>query len=246
MISVQTIVDRLDAVLDAEGSDRYTFIEDYKSAINSSVEWLQAVFNKAFADKKLTEEDLKELIKVTIFQTSQYSRIHVDQINDSIWSLLRINPEPVTIPASPTLTVQVNPYDSFQRTDITYLNSDKSAKLLSLEQWEESVDNIFTAGNKTMLGSFKSYAYLNYADYGYGVGPEIELRPTVPLQYVGVTYLKYPTPVAAITDNIEFPKALINLVYQKAANFISYKQGDQTNLYTVTDKDVNILVRQMM
>lgn len=246
MIAVQTVVNRLESVLDAEGSDRYTFKEDYKSAINSSVEWLQAVFNKAFADKKLTEEDLKELIKVTIFQTNQYSRIYVDQITDSVWSLLRINPEAVTVPAEPALTPQVNPYDSFQRADLTYIKSDKSAKLLSLEQWEENVDNIFTAGNDRMLGSFKSYAYLNYADYGYGVGPEIELRPEIPLQFVGVTYLKYPTPVAAITDNIEFPKALINLVYQKAANFISYKQGDQTNLYAVTDKDVNILVRQMM
>ena len=246
MISVQTVVNRLEAVLDAEGSDRYTFGEDYKSAINSSVEWLQAVFNKAFADKKLTEEDLRELIKVAIFQTSQYSRIHLDQINDSIWSLLRINPEPVTVPASPTLIPQVNAYDSFVRTDVTYIKSIESAKLLSLEEWEENVNNIFTAGNQTLLNSFKSYAYLSYADYGYGVGPEIEVRPEIPLQYVGVTYLKYPTPVAAITDNIELPKSLINLVYQKAANFISYKQGDQTNLYAVTDKDVNILVRQMM
>ncbi len=63
MIAVQTVVDRMIFGLDAEGSDRYTFENDFKPAINSSVEWLQAVFNQAFADKKLTEENLRDLVK---------------------------------------------------------------------------------------------------------------------------------------------------------------------------------------
>ena len=103
MISVQTVIERIASVLDAEDSDRYTFERDFKPAINSSVEWLQAVFNKAFAEKKLSEEDLKELIKVVVFQTSQFSRINLDQINDSIWSLMRINPEPVLKPENPSI-----------------------------------------------------------------------------------------------------------------------------------------------
>ena len=250
MISVQTVIQRLDAVLDAEGSDRYTFDQDYKSAINSSVEWLQAVFNKAFADKKLTEEDLKELIKVTVFQTSQYSRINLDLIDDSIWSVLRINPEPIVHPSGSTITPTDNPYDSLWRKDLSFIKSKHSAKLLTLEEWDENSDNVFKAGNSRLLNSFKKYGYLNFANYSgdnYDVlGPEIEIRPEIPNEFVGVTYLKYPTPVATENDFIEFPKSLLNLVYQKAANFISYKQGDQTNLYTVTDKDVGTLVQLMI
>lgn len=250
MISVQTVIERLESVLDAEGSDRYTFEEDYKPAINSAVEWLQAVFNKAFADKKLTEEDLKELVKVVIFQTSQFSRIYLDQIDDSIWSILRINPEPTVYPSDATITAQNDPFASLFREDLTYIKSKYAAKRLSLEQWEENVDNIFEAGNETLLNDFKSYAYLNYADYsstaGNAGGPEIEIRPELSNKFVGVAYLKYPTPITDENDSIEFPESLINLVYQKAANFISYKQGDQTNLYSVTDKDVNVLVRLMI
>ncbi len=249
MISVQAVIERLESVLDAESSDRYTFERDFKHAINSSVEWLQAIFNKAFAEKKLSEEDLKELVKVVVFQTNQFSRINLDQINDSIWSLMRVNPEPTLYPAEPAITASTNPEDSLWRQDLSYIKSKYSCKLLSLEQWEENVDNIFEAGNERLLNSFKSYAYLNFASYAssaYDVpNPEIEIRPEIINGFVGVTYLKYPTLITADTDNIEFPKSLTNLVWEKAANIISYKQGDQTNLYSVTDRDINILVGQM-
>ena len=104
MISVQTVVTRMESVLDAEDSDRYTFERDFRTAINSSVEWLQSVFNRAFADKKLTEEDLKELVKVVVFQTNQFSRFYLDHVDDSIWSVLRINPEPTLHPSGATIT----------------------------------------------------------------------------------------------------------------------------------------------
>jgi len=250
MISVQTVIQRIESVLDAEGSDRYTFEEDYKPAINSSVEWLQAVFNKAFADKKLTEENLKELIRVKVFQTNQFSRINISQLPDSVWSLMRINPEPELYPSNPAIQTPTNVAQSILRNDLTYIRSKYSAKRLSLEQWEENYDNIFEAGNISLGDTFKSYAYLNFADYGstsYNAnGPEIEIRPYVVVGFIGVTYLKYPTPIQNDTDNIEFPESLINLVYQKAANFISYKQGDQTNLYSITDKDVRDLVGLMI
>jgi len=250
MISVQSVIDRMEFILDAEDSDRYTFENDFKPAINSSVEWLQAVFNKVFSDKKLSEEDLEELIKVAIFQTSQFSRFNMEQMDDPVWSVLKINPEPVLYPENPDITVQSNPFDSLWRPDLMFVKSKYSAKLLSTEQWEDNVDNIFEAGNEKLLNSFKSYAYLNFTNYSSttsNIGaPEIEIRPEVKNGFISVTYLKYPTPINSVTDNIEFPESLINLVYNKALNFISWKQGDNTNLYSVSDKDVMTLVKLMV
>jgi hypothetical protein len=112
------------------------------------------------------------------------------------------------------------------------------------------VNNVFAAGNQKLLNDLKSYAYLNFSSYQAGSynagGPEIEIRPEIPNEFVGVTYLKYPTPVASEQDNIEFPESLTNLVVLKAGNFISFKQGDQTNLYSVTDRDVRDLVKLMV
>jgi hypothetical protein len=77
-------------------------------------------------------------------------------------------------------------------------------------------------------------------------GPEVEIRPSVADEFVAITYLKYPTPITDPSDNIEFPKVLINLVVDKALNFISRKQGDQTNLYSVTQQDISTLVQLMI
>jgi len=251
MIAVQSVIDRIASALDAEGSDRYTFIRDYKPAINSAVEWMQAVFNQAFGEKKLSEENLRDLVKVAVFQASEYSRVNTDLLTDSIWTILRVNAEPVLNIDNPTLIPTTSPEQSFYRDDLSYISSDKKKKKkLTLEQWENNVKNIFEAGNTTLLNDFKQYAYLNFADYqsnSYNAGgPELEIRPSIAKSFVGITYLKYPTPIQASTDDIEFPKVLINLVVQKALNFISIKQGDQTNLYGVTQQDVATLVQLMV
>jgi len=252
MISVQTIVDRMRAVLDAENSDRYTFDQDFRPAINSSIEWLQAVFNKAFAEKKLTEENLRDLIIKVVYQTNSFSRVNFNEqdLGFKVWSLLSINPEPVVYPSSATITPVSSPEISLYRSDLSYVKGRYSAKRLTLEEWEENVDNIFEAGNDRLLNSFKIYAFLGWVSYGStsyrAGGPETEIRPDIPNQFVGITFLKYPTPVSSITDSVEFPETLLDLIYTKALNFISFKQGDQTNLYSVTSQDIMILVQSMI
>ena len=61
MIAVSTVIERMQAILDAEGSTRYTFDRDYKPAINYAIEYYCSVFNSAFGNNKLTEENLREL-----------------------------------------------------------------------------------------------------------------------------------------------------------------------------------------
>lgn len=252
MISVQSIVERIESILDAEGSDRYTFEQDYKPAINSSVEWLQAVFNRAFADKKLTEESLRDLVRTCVYQTNAYSRVRLEDPNlgFSIWSILKVNPKPEVYPSGATVSPLAQDYLSIYRSDVSYIKSQYSAKRLTTEQWEEASTNIFEAGNTTFLNKFQKFAYLNPQNYSSSSyqpgGSEIEIRPEVPKEFVAVTLLKYPTPITLITDNVEFPETLLNLVVQKALNFISMKQGDQTNLYVVSARDVQTLVQLMV
>lgn len=248
MISVQTVVDRMNATLDSEGSDRYLFDQDFKPAINSSVEWLVAVFTKTFADSKLSEEDLKELIVVRLWQANIFSRVHFDpsSTGDDLWSILRVSPEPEVYPQTTPPPLVTPGTSSVYRGDLVFVKSRHAARRLTLEQWNENVDNIFEAGNETLLNGLKSYAYATDITYSAAVGGEIEVRPSVAEDFVAITYLKYPEDVTLISDQILLPKSLTNLVYEKALNFISYKQGDQTNLYTVTARDVQILTNLMM
>jgi len=251
MINAQTVVDRMKSVLDAEGSERYLFDQDFKPAINSSIDWLVAVFNAAFSDNKLSEEDLRELVKTTIWQANSFSRIHFNTtaLGYDIWTILGIFPKPTVTPTTipPALP---SPETSVFRGDLSYVDSYYSAKRLTIEEWNENRKNVFAAGNEILSNQLESYAYLGHGNYGssnYNAGgEEIQIRPNVPGEFVAVTLLKNPNKIVNISDNIEFPETIFDLLFQKALNFISYKQGDNTNLFSVTAQDVSTLVKLMV
>jgi len=250
MISVQAVVDRMTSVLDAEGSDRYLFDQDFKPAINSSIDWLVAVFNSAFSEKKLSEENLRDLIRTTIWQANSYSRIQLDNssLNYDIWSILGVFPEPVIVPAT-IPPVLPTPETSVFRGDLSYIESDWSASRATIEEWNDNKKNIFTSGNNVLLNGFKTYSYLGHGNYqssSYISGEEIEIRPSVANSFVAITVLKVPSKINLITEQIEFPNSVFDVLFQKALNFISYKQGDQTNLYSVTAQDISTLVKLMV
>ena len=249
MIPVQTIVDRVTSILDAEGSDRYLFDQDFKPAINLSKDWVVAVFNKAFADKKLSEENLKELVKTKVWTTSTFSRINIDPKVINVWSILGIIPKPTVYPAASIPTVGVNPDTSTLETGVSYISSEFSARRLTIEEWNENKNNVFEAGNNILTTSFTEYAYLNQGDYSstnYTTAGEIEVRPSVPTEFVAITYLRYPLDINVIGDSIEFPQTLTDLIVNKVLNYISFKQGDKTNLFSVSGSEVATLVKLMM
>lgn len=250
MIPVSDIVTRVQAILDAEGSDRYLFDQDYRPAINSAKDWVVSVFKAIFADKSVSEESLRELVVSKVYQTSGLSRINLSQglLGDEIWSILSVNPEAVTYP-NQTITPVANQYTSLYRSDLTYIESEFSAKRSTIEEWENSKTNIFQAGNPMVLNGYKTYSYLNTINYtssNYNAGAsEIEISPKLENKLVGIRYLKYPNNVSLLSDNLEFPRSILELIVQKSANFISFKQGDQTNLYSVTKGDINTLIQLM-
>lgn len=145
--------------------------------------------------------------------------------------------------------------DSFFIDNISFLSSEYSAKRLTSEEWNENRGNPFAAGNTIQTPAtcpeLATYAYKNFADYtsltyNIPVSREIEVRPSVADELVGVEYLKVPDIVTAVTDNIEFPVAFENLIYEKALNFISFKQGDNTTINSVTNADLNLLVQSIL
>lgn len=248
MISVQKIVDLMKFQLDAEGSDRYLFDQDFKPSINSTIQWLVYVFNRAFEQNKLTAENLRELIRVKVFVANNFSRIKFDEVavGDKLWSYLGIFPEPVTYPANILPPALVNDFTSIYMDDVSFVSSEYSANKLTIEKWNLNKKNIFQPGNLIMTGDFKSYAYISEVDYSssnYAQEKEITIRPDVSGKFVAISYLKVPDEVTVINSNIEFPDNLTTLFVQKALNFISIKQGDNTNLFGVSDRDVSRLIK---
>jgi hypothetical protein len=253
-ISVQSIVERMNASLDAEGSDRYLFDQDFKPAINSAIEWAVSVFNAAFAEKKISPEQLKELVKVKVWQTSAYSRVSYDPaaVGHNFWTIIAVYPQIKT--NRPTSILQsTDPSKSFFRPNMSFIESGKSAKRLTLEEWNINRNNPFKPGNVLISSQgLLEYGYLDFADYtsttynGNAVPFEIEIRPSVPKQLIGMAYLKVPTLISTINDSVEFPDSLRNVITECALNYVATKQGDGTTLWGITEKDVDKLVGLMI
>lgn len=250
MISVQSVNDVTLARLDAEGSDRYLFDQDIKPGINSAISWLVIVFNAAFAQKKLSEENLQDLTKLKVWQANNFSRVDFDEslVGQKLWTVLGVFPTPTTTPAAGTLPALPDPVKAVFRDDLTFVSSDFACDRLTLEQWNQNRDNVFLAGNTRVTNKLLSHAYLGFVDYSstsYSTVKEIEIRPDISSQLVAISYLKIPEEITDISDNIEFPGTLLELVVEKTLNKISYKQGDGTNLYAVTERDIARLVQLM-
>jgi len=97
---------------------------------------------------------------------------------------------------------------------------------------------------------FEDFAYKNLTQIKPGetaaeIQEEIEIRPYLNQELVAVTYLSYPTNISDTDDTVLFPKSMLNLIVDKALHYISWKQGDGTNLYQVTDRDISNLVQLM-
>lgn len=251
-IQVQKIHDAMLAKLDAEGSDRYTFAQDTKFAITSALEILISIFNTAFGENKLSPECLREITKVKIWQLNDYSRFTYNKSDTghSLWTVIGIYPKPVTNRGVSSSPVPDKSQSKF-RGDLSFISSDKSCKRLSLEEWSTNSKNVFMPGNEILKGELTEYAYLDFVDYtstsyvGNVDKAEIQIRPSVPNELVALAYLKYPNTITQLTDNIEFPESLSTMITDIALHNLSYKQGDNTSLYTISDRSISQLVGLM-
>lgn len=249
MIQVQEIVNRGLSILDAEGSDRYIFNRDFKPAINDTIEWLVSAFNKVLSENKLSEEALSDLTKTKIFQANQFSRIFIDesQLGHKVWSLLAVMPDPEVYPSAQP-PAQATPERSVYRPDLSFVKSSYSADRITVEQRNENRENVFMPGNETLQNKLKTFSYVSAFNYGssnYAQNKEIEILPSVAGKFVAISYLKRPNLVSVVTDTVEFPESLTNVIVQKMLNFVSTKQGDRTNLFSISDKETRTLIQLM-
>ena len=82
------------------GSNRYTFANDYKYAINYAARKLIEWASSHAGSKKFNSEALRELRHVWVFQSSNYSRV---EIPATVNTINAVYPEIVTSPTSPSL-----------------------------------------------------------------------------------------------------------------------------------------------
>lgn len=235
--------------LDAENSDHYRDDMDIIPSINAAIKWLTSVVNTAYGQDKIGEEFFRELSSSGVFRTSDTSRVSLTVFPTEVWSILAVYPKPKTrqitgvpVPATPDDT------RSYYLPNKLHISSELSCKRLNLEQWSVNYDNPFEAGYQgdQICEPLKLYAYLTPINYqGFSnsyLTQELEIRPSSPNEEVTIFWAKKPAPIVTLNDEINFPHSVFQLLFDKALNYIAYKQGDQTNIYGVTAQDIQQLL----
>ena len=249
MIQAQDLRNQLAFALDAEGSDHYRDVEDYIPAINGAVNWLTNVINSVLGRNKLGEEFFRDLTYSGIFKTDDCSRVSLNVFPNEVWSVLSVYVDPTTKDiAGQTAPITSVSTDSYFMNNLLFRGSYKSCKRLTVEEWVTSRNNPFEDGydGDQLCDDIKQYAYLNPINHeNTNTGNnsmELEVRPEVVNDNIAIVWVKKPSLITSLNDNIEFPNSVFQLLFNKALNYISYKQGDQTTLNSVTDKDIALLL----
>ena len=240
------------SALDAEDSQRYDDDSDYIPAVNYAIDYVTLAFNSIFSQKKLSEEVLKELTYVKVWQASLNSRIAFDPtiVGMDLWTIAAVYPKCRTlstfhyIPPTPSNESNFLTYESF-------IDSDYVAKRLTLEEWTERNRNVFSAGSPLVnCPELIEYAWINFANYtgGYALANspfEIGISPSVVGENVAIAFLKKPTKIATITPttSIEFPDVLTNLIFQTALSFIAIKQNQRTSVAQLSTMAVDTIIK---
>jgi hypothetical protein len=249
MISVQELRDSILHALDAENSDHYRDDMDIIPAINVAMKWLTSVVNAAIGQNKIGEEFFRDISYAGVFMTNNNSRVSLNVFPSEVWSILAIYVDPQT-EVDPSLPVPSTPdtKQSYYLSNLIHVYASLDCKRLSIEEWANNSVNPFEHGydGDQLCNDLKFYAYLNPINYSLS-GPStklqhIEIRPKSQNEMVTIFWAKKPSVVTSLADNIDFPSSVYDLLFNKALNYISYKQGDQTNLYTVTSTDIQTLI----
>ena len=269
MIPFSYIDGQLLARLDANGSDAYDINLDRIKAVNGAQKLILSAISSFMASKKPSAEAVRDLSFTAVFQTSMFGQIDIDSLllgiilpipswkppGHKLWSVLAVYPEFEATGAT-TIIPDSIPTRSKIRQDIRFAIPIKSAKHWTDEQWAGVKNDPFAPGNSQFTGSLKEYGYV------FGSAPlttsGTKALPLTIVPYVtgvrslvAVSYLKLPVMVPDMTGEtdplytqvqLEWPESISELVVAVALRVISYKQGDNSTLGSLSTQEMSILL----
>ena len=96
MILASAVFTAIRAHLDDDSSGRYTPTDDLSPAVNAAINYLVAVFNAGFEQKKIYPESLRELVKLSIVPVTgsgNTKRADVTDICENLWTIIGVEPD---------------------------------------------------------------------------------------------------------------------------------------------------------
>ncbi len=246
MITGTDIWNTMQARLDAEGSERYLPDQDIIPAINSAIQRAMTAVGWALANRKGSEEQLSELTNIKIFQTNSEGGVNLDDpsLGHGIWNVLGVYARPFTVEQNPPI-LPLPANQSQYRDSLSWSGSGDPVERVTLEEVPKIRTNIFRNGNEIMASNPNRVTFSYYipgdassTSYSSG-GRELRILPksVASTSLVAIAYLKTPSEVSDLTDQVEFPRSFLLALADWSLQYISYKQGDTATLHVLASKD---------
>lgn len=249
MIVVSDLWNAMRANLGVLGTQRYQLVPNGIPAINDALRQFNAYVGALFAEKKGSEELLREITMTRVFQTNSMSGVVLNEatLGHKVWSINAVYPEPLLNPSnatpSPTPTDQ-----SLYRPDVSMRRPGPyRCTRVTLEQVPDTESSRLMPGSEKMASApMKSYAYYIVGDRSsttYSSEVEVVVLPESinRTRLLVISYMKGVDPVSQPTDTIPYPASAFKLLRDLSLNELSIRQGAQP-LYAVTLENVRSLL----
>jgi hypothetical protein len=234
MILASDLVADLKFLVDDENSDRYSFDNDYKPAINLAVRYIMSAFDKAFERGSLSPSVFSELLYAQI--TSVAAIPLVDGVKVALTNPLFVNEQLWRV-------VGVDPVPIVSGTDYVMAGA-RLAKFLPILDSGEVNNDPFAEGHTDAPADLDTYFYTQINTISFDTTPAqyLIVRPAPPGS-VAVIVLRNPTKVTLTTTNVEFPYVLYQPLLMKAYKYMMVQAGSQplANMQ-LSDQEVQELV----
>ena len=239
------------ATLGVTGTQRYLPDTNIIPSINAGVRQFNAlVQGLTLAERKGSEELLREITYLRVFQTNDLGGVVLDeaQLGHKVWSINAVYPRPVTEPAD-AQPLPIPADQSQWRNDVTVRRPGKyRGARITLEQAPDTEMSKFMPGSEKMANSLMpSFAYYivgdRTTDNWVSGGAEIVVLPESIMgkKLVGISYMKGVDPITSLNDNIPYPAIAFKMLQELSLNEISIRQGARP-LYEVTLQQLRELI----
>lgn len=238
------------AVLGVAGTQRYLPDQQVLPAINGALRQFNGFVYSLLAERKGSEELMREVTITRIFQTNDLGGVIFNeaQLGHKVWTVNAVYPVPVTLPPDPSIQ-PIPPQESKWRDDVTLSRPGRfRCARVTLEELPDIESNSMMPGSEASATSpWRSYAYCLIGDRAtdgwLANGTELVVLPssTMGKKLIGISYMKGVEPVVSFSDTIPYPSMAFQLLRDLALNELSVRQGAKP-LYDVTINSVRALL----
>ena len=224
-VSYGQITTIVNARLDANpGNDRYLPEQDLIPAYNSAASRLQYGIGWALANRKGTEEILRDFAHIAIYQTDAFGSILID---DPAMPWTVANVAAIYVDPDLQVTGTVNPLPDNQsayRGDLAWAGAGKPTHRVTLEQAPIIKTNASMRGNEVLASNPDRVTFAYYLQSGRAW---IIPKSVMGRRIVAMAQIKKFVPMTTVNDSFDFPDYVAEFLATWALDFIAVKQDTQ-------------------